>query len=153
MLKYQLVPYTEQDYEFIYDTKKVSYYSYVEQNFGKWDEQAQQKYFEGFMEERSKHILIIMVDGKKAGFTEGCEITPYAYEQGNICLLKPFQNKGIGSDILINVCKTHKNHDVYIRVFKQNRAKALYERLGFEVYEESFSHYKMVRKASLNSEE
>lgn len=62
-----------------------------------------------------------------------------------ISILKKYQNKGIGREILEKQLK--ENHQKKIRtilqVFKENPAKSLYEQLGFKIYGETQTHYKM----------
>ena len=38
------------------------------------------------------------------------------------------------------------NVDTVLQVFKENPAKKLYEKVGFEVYDETDTHYKMIKK-------
>ena len=41
----ELVPYTDDDYDFVYEVKKNAYKKYVEECWGSWNEEEQQKYF------------------------------------------------------------------------------------------------------------
>ena len=45
-----LVPYTDDDYEFVYEVKKNAYKKYVEECWGSWVEEDQRAYFEKFIE-------------------------------------------------------------------------------------------------------
>lgn len=47
---YTLRKATGSDYEFIYQVKKEAYKSYVEINFGNWNEAQQREYFQDFIE-------------------------------------------------------------------------------------------------------
>lgn len=59
-----------------------------------------------------------------------------------IYLKKDFRNKGIGSNIIHNYLK--ENKIVYLWVYKKNqKAINLYERLGFNVVEETKTRYLM----------
>lgn len=46
----QLVPYTDEYYNFVYEVKKNAYKKYVEECWGMWDEEAQREYFKKFIE-------------------------------------------------------------------------------------------------------
>lgn len=77
--------------------------------------------------------------------TVGC-VCCTSYKDGKlldeIYLEKHFRNKGIGSDIIHNYLK--ENEIVYLWVYKENqKAISLYERLGFNVLEETKTRYLM----------
>ena len=99
-IKYEITPYKDEDYEFVYELKKGVYRSYVEQNWGEWNEVLQRDLFVKFMNEYSKDILIISIQNKKIGFVHGKENDLDEFEIGNICIVPECQNKGIGSKIL-----------------------------------------------------
>ena len=107
--------------------------------------------YEEFILERKNDIRLLYVNGDLAGFVDGRNKDKNSYKQGNICLLPEFRGKGIGSWYLNEVIKKHKNQDIYLRVFRSNPAQNLYKRFGFEIYDETKSHYLMVRKKELNN--
>jgi len=146
---YEFRPYTKNDYEFVYDTKKTAYKIYVELNWGKWDEEAQREMFVKFIETYGKDIKIIMFEGKTAGFYHGENLPNNAYEIGNICIIPECQGKGLGTRILKDVLAEHKYQDIYLRYFKQNPVVKLYERLGFQMLEELPYHNRMVLKTKI----
>lgn len=49
-------------------------------------------------------------------------------------------------NILTTCTRQKSNVDTVLQVFKENPAKKLYEKTGFEVYDETKTHYKMIRK-------
>lgn len=68
-----------------------------------------------------------------------------SYEIGNICIIPEYQGKGIGTQILTDIIKLHKEQDLHLQYFKQNPVGKLYEKLGFvHDYEKEF-HYVMVK--------
>ena len=54
---FQLVPYTDEYYDFVYEVKKNAYRKYVEECWGKWDEEAQREYFKSLL----KHTKIVLI--------------------------------------------------------------------------------------------
>ena len=59
-----------------------------------------------------------------------------------------YKRQGIGTQILKEQLLADKksNIDTVLQVFKENPAKKLYEKVGFEVYDETDTHYKMIRR-------
>ena len=146
-INYTLVKYTDDDYQFVYDLKKDAYKQYVELNYGPWNDEQQIEMFDEFLKARKDYIQIIMIDNNKIGFVDGKDISETEYEQGNICISKPFQGKGIGTDFLTNLFTSHPNQNISLRVFKQNPAQNLYKRLGFEIVCETKTHFNMMKKS------
>lgn len=144
---YTLVPYTDKDYNFIYETKKQAYKTYVEQNYGAWVEQDQLEMFKTFIEDRKNNIQIITLDNKQIGFVDGKVVSNTLYEQGNICVVPEYQNKGIGTHYLTTLINSHPDKNISLRVFKQNPAQNLYKRLGFEITGETKTHFNMMKKS------
>ena len=113
-LEYKTRDYEENDYQFVYDVKKVVYQKYVEANWGEWNEEKQLEMFEDFISEHSKDIKIILVNNVRAGFFHGNVLDKNTYEQRNICLLPKFQGKGIGSKILKSIIDFYKDKDIIL---------------------------------------
>ena len=132
--------------EFIYQLKKVSYKKYIEEYCGMWDEDAQRKYFEEFIDTVKDDTWIIQLDGNNIGFFNGETLKDGGYGIGNICILKEYQRKGIGSKILKDIIDAHKDQDIYIQCFKSNPVISLYKRLGFKIYAQDEVHYKLIIK-------
>ena len=144
----KLIPYTDLDYEFVYEVKKTVYQKYVEECFGKWNEEDQREYFKKFINTVKDNAFIIMHGDEKIGFYNG-EILPNGnYEIGNICLIPKYQGRGIGTQILKDKLKENSNRDIEIQYFKQNPVGKLYERLGFIPNGETEHHYQMIKTKS-----
>ena len=139
----QLVPYTESDYEFVYEVKKNAYKKYVEECWGSWVEEDQRKYFEKFITTVKDNAFIIMDGDKKIGFYNGEVLENGNYEIGNICIIPEYQGKGIGTKILKDKIEENKDRDIEIQYFKQNPVGSLYARLGFVPNGETEFHYQM----------
>jgi ribosomal protein S18 acetylase RimI-like enzyme len=137
-----LRPATEQDSELVYAIKKTAFRAYVEQTFG-WDEAAQRaKHSENF---NPATIHIISYKSADVGWIGVERANAFIYVD-NIHILPEYQNLGIGTILL----KRHlaegaeRNIPVTLRVLKvNNRARALYQRLGFSVTSEIETHFLM----------
>ena len=145
-MEYKLRKYQKEDYEFVYEIKKICYRKFVDEYYGGWDENKQIKMFAELMGQDAEHSYIIEVDNKRVGFFSEGENSLEVYRPNNLCLLPEYRGRGIGSDILCKALDKHKDQDILLRVFKSNPAQNLYKRMGFEIYDETKSHYLMIRK-------
>ena len=141
----KLVPYTDEDYDFVYEVKKNAYKKYVEECWGPWNDEVQRELFQKFITAVKDNAYIIMDEDKKIGFYNGEVLENGNYEVGNICIIPGYQGKGIGTRILKNKLEENKGRDIEIQYFKQNPVGALYERLGFVPSGETQFHYQMMK--------
>lgn len=141
----ELVPYMDNDYEFVYEVKKNAYKKYVEECWGSWIEDDQRKYFEKFINTVRNNAYIVMDGDNKIGFYNGEILENGNYEVGNICIIPEYQGKGIGSRILKDKLEENKDRDIEIQYFKQNPVGNLYVRLGFVPSGETEFHYQMIK--------
>ncbi len=142
----KLIPYKDDDYEFVYEVKKDAYKKYVENIWGSWKEEEQRKYFDNFITNVKNNAFIIIFENTKIGFYNGEISSDGNYEIENICIIPQYQNKGIGSKILREKIQENKDRDITIQYFKQNPVGELYKRLGFATNGESEYHYKMIKR-------
>ena len=145
MQNVKLIPYSDEDYEFVYEVKKNAYKKYVEQNWGSWNEEAQIKYFDNFITNVRNDAFIIIYEENKIGFYNGELLSNGNYEIGNICIIPQYQNMGIGSNILKAKLEENKDKNIEIQYFKQNPVGKLYKRLGFTPNGETEYHYRMIK--------
>lgn len=143
--KIELIPYVDEDYEFVYEVKKDAYKKYVEECWGAWIEEDQRKYFENFINNVRDNAFIIMSGDTKIGFYNGEVLENGNYEVGNICIIPEYQSKGIGTKILKDKLEEYKNYDIELQYFKQNPVGNLYRRLGFIPDKEKEFHYTMIK--------
>lgn len=141
--------YTINDYKFVYEVKKNAYRKYVEECWGEWEEETQQKYFENFISQVKENAYIIQFDNKDIGFYNGKSLENGNYEIGNICIIPEYQGKGIGTKILKDMLEKYSDTNIEIQYFKQNPVGNLYERLGFEKSGETDFHYQMIKPKSM----
>jgi Acetyltransferases len=128
------------------DVKRMCYKKYVDEYYGGWDENLQIKMntdaFHNAMKESCFKKLLL--NSVPAGF--------FAYDEQedkidgiSIQMMEMAQNKGIGSFYLRHVTSISKesNKPVFLKVFKSNPAQNLYKRFGFQVYDETSTHFLM----------
>lgn len=134
---------TQNDYEFLYALNSKAMREYVQATWG-WDETWQQNYFkEHFRPEANKIIMLNLEDvGRIEFFNEA-----NAVRVSNIQILPEYQNKGIGSAIMLKIIQQAQDRKqcVTLQVLKVNPARRFYERLGFFVEDEDDVHFKMKR--------
>jgi ribosomal protein S18 acetylase RimI-like enzyme len=126
------------DFDFLWRLHNAALKDYVTKTWG-WDENWQRESFiKTFNPSEGK---IIVIDGKDAGYL-------WVIEKDNevllasIRLLPEHQNLGIGSKIIRDLLDKSEKR-VRLQVLKVNPARRLYERLGFEICEETATHFTM----------
>lgn len=142
---YQLIPYIDEHYDFIYNVKKNAYKEYVEKYWGEWNDNNQIIRFKKSMEENKNNIYIILYENEKIGFYQGKLVNEDTYYIENICIVTEYQRKGIGTKILSDIIEKYKDYNIEIQYFKNNPVGNLYKKLGFNIYDETEFHYKMKR--------
>lgn len=130
------------DKEFIYQVKKESNYMYIEKIWG-WDEDYQIQDFN--TDFKLSDFKIIVSEDNDIGFLQLEEFNNNLYIT-EMHLVPNYRGKGIGSQIIKDILEDEKNRNktICIGCFILNqKAKNLYERLGFKVMNETESHYLM----------
>lgn len=76
---------------------------------------------------------VIYANGEKAGYYHFFKNGDGVYELDDLYVFEPFQNRGIGTQVLRRCCSA-VNEPVMLYAFKENRrAVSLYRRMGFEI--------------------
>ena len=143
-MEYKLESYNDEYFETLYEMKKDNFKWYVEKIYG-WDEKIQVEFQKKFIKEHRNHIKVVKYKDKVIGI-----FTNYVDENNEsiislFCIDKQYQKRGIGTQILkaqLKLDKQNKRNTV-LQVFKENPARFLYKKVGFEIYEETKTHYKM----------
>lgn len=141
-MKYTFRPCVLDDFDFLFMLKKDNFRRYIEEIWG-WNEEEQKNRLKEDLKIHLDHKKIILLDDKPIGvyvthFTEKGDLFI-----NEISILKEYQNKGIGTNIISKQLKENKGTRKILQVFKNNPAKKLYEKLGFKVYNETETHYQM----------
>lgn len=131
---------TEDDVALTYSIKRRSTKHLIEKIWG-WEDNFQIDYYrKNFAPGKTQ---IIIHDNSEIGFFVINEDPDKVFIE-NILIDPAFQGKGIGTKVLADIIIGAANKKIELQVFKINvRAKQLYERLGFETYEQTILHYKM----------
>jgi len=107
-----------------------------------WNEPGQRRVVELAL--ASKETSIIVVDGLDAGWLQVNESSHSIY-LGQLYLAPSLQNRGIGTAVMRDLRDKARQAGkaLTLDVMKNNRARLLYERLGFRVIGESEYKLKM----------
>jgi GNAT superfamily N-acetyltransferase len=142
MQSIRLRPATRRDADFAYRLHRAALGDYVEQTYGPWDDEWQQRHFAQHY--RPSQCQIIVLGGQDVGVLRTVE------DETEVCLsvieiLPQFQGGGIGTTVIQSILdEAHRNgKPVALQVLKVNPARRLYVRLGFETYGETETHYQM----------
>ena len=142
----ELKPYKngkQDEIKFIYNLKKEVYHKYIEEIYGEWNEENQNKLFNKFMKENSKNIELIYLNDKLVGFYNGKNKDDNTFEIANICIMPEYQNNGIGTAVLKEILFENNDKDVFLQCFKESPAMKLFERIEFGKIMETEQHYIM----------
>ncbi|HEX8250412.1 MAG TPA: GNAT family N-acetyltransferase [Pyrinomonadaceae bacterium] len=129
------------DFEFLWQLHNAALKKYITATWG-WNEDWQRRNFEKNFNLREGEIIV--VGEKDAGFLwiseKETEIALIS-----IRLLPEFQNRGIGTKLIKDVLDKARaqKKPVRLQVLKINPAQNLYEKLGFEVFGETATHFLM----------
>jgi len=130
------------DLDLLFEINRAALKDHVRSNFGSWDDADQQRRF-SLSTDPSSHQLFYN-GSQPVGFWSTTR------DDGTICLerlslLPAFQNRGLGAALireLIAEARTF-HRTLSLQVFLTNRARRLYERLGFRIVGATDTHYQM----------
>lgn len=128
----KLKPVKETDKDFCRRVHHTALHDVVVRQFGQWDDALQDEFFEKSWNSLTRQI--IEIEGTPAG-TFSCVIHPDHLAIEQIYLLPQFQRQGIGTELLMQqLDKAHQlKLPARLNVLFENRARELYERLGFKI--------------------
>ena len=132
------------DFDFLFDLKKQNFKWYVDKIWG-WRDDEQKERLKNDLKDHLSHKKIILIDGCPAGVYASHITENGDFFINEISLLKEYQGKGIGRNILEKQLEENRKNNIrtILQVFKDNPAKRLYEKLGFKIYGETETHYQM----------
>ena len=114
----------------------------VQALFGRWDRAEQ---WQRFNERTEDLVEIVELDGQAVGAIHLATDHDGALLIGLIEVLPEQQGRGIGTRAVGFICDRarREGRDVTLRVRRANRARHLYERLGFRIEGENETHFLM----------
>jgi ribosomal protein S18 acetylase RimI-like enzyme len=136
------------DYRWLWELKRLTMLPYVEQTWGGWDDIAQERFFRQNFTPTT--IQIVVANGEDAGLLN-VEREPHELFLANIQIHPAFQGNGLGSAVVRTVLESAAALQLSVRlqVLKVNtRARDLYLRLGFTIYQETLTHFLMRHAAT-----
>lgn len=121
-------PALDSDAEFVFVLTEACMRRYAEATWGAWDAEKTRKSF------FPKTHSITLFDEVDVGCYELIE-EPARFQLNKLYILPPYQNRGIGTEILRRMLSqsqtAHKS--IHLSVLAVNPAQALYRRLGFKI--------------------
>ena len=137
-MEFRKCKYSDADY--ILKLKELCIKWYIEIIYG-WNTEVQREKTIHELQKHKDDMRILIKDGKDIGVTTFYEENNQ-YVVGLIMIHPEYQGEGLGSKIIkeyIDLAKK-SNKKIKIKVYKENPAKRIYERLGFKIYNEDDTH-------------
>ena len=143
-MQFELQPAVESDKESIRQLRFDCYQEVVALQFGAWDEDEQTKFFEDKWV--PSRYLKILCDGKFAGVLAVVQHREQILIE-ELQIHPTRQGRGLGTAVMNTILDDADQRQVPIRlrVLRKNRAKSMYDRLGFDVVDKTETHYLMER--------
>jgi ribosomal protein S18 acetylase RimI-like enzyme len=138
-MNWTLRPTTAEDRGFLFELHRAAMRPYVEETWG-WDDAEQSRLFAADFDPAS--FEIVQLDGADAGML-AVEETDEEIWLGAIEIHPHFQSRGLGTEVVRSLLDSAASvgKPVTLRVLHTNpRARALYERLGFQSFREIKTH-------------
>ncbi|WUJ70417.1 GNAT family N-acetyltransferase [Kribbella soli] len=130
----RLRPATLADDDFLYDLHRRALGDVIEATWGPWDDEVQRTFHQAWF--KPETIEIVLVGGRPAGMIQAAPADTATLYVSRIELAPEVQGRGVGTAlfrVLVERAKEAGSSAVELHVLELNRARELYERLGFEV--------------------
>jgi GNAT superfamily N-acetyltransferase len=141
MIRYLLRDARPDDFEFLHTLHVATLRPYVEETWG-WDDADQLARFRARFDPHK--VQVIVSDGQDVGALALKSLAEWLVI-ASLLITPAWQRRGLGSriveDLLIQA--RARRQRTRLQVLKVNPARRLYERLGFELVEETATHYVM----------
>lgn len=149
-LPFHLRPSEPEDEAFLWRLNQLAYEDVVTAQFGEWEPVKQRGLFDAKW--RLQEYRVIVSHGTPVGAVSSVS-TDAALTLLELLVLPAHQNGGIGTRVVreLQAEARGKRLPLLLRVLHLNRARALYERLGFSVYDKTETHYLMRWDANVGS--
>ena len=123
----------ESDKPFLWEANRRAYEDVVVRQFGQWDEDLQKRNFDEKWEQAD--FEVVELAGERIGAIWTTDEGEYLRLR-EVFLLPDCQGSGIGTQLVKQeLARARRQHKpLRLRVLRENRARGLYERLGFAVF-------------------
>lgn len=135
------IPATGDEKEFCRQLHHAAYRDVIVRQFGAWNEPLQDSFFENTFKSSGE---IILWNGDAVGFlAKG--IFPDHVFLSELQLLPEYQGRGVGTRIIRQIQEeaAQLKRPIRLQVLRENKARELYERLGFTTSGETGTHVLM----------
>lgn len=141
-LKLTRRPAEEGDIEFARKAHHQAYRDVIIKQFGEWNEEAQDRFFDSSWKNSTYEILLF--NDQLCGYFS-IEESEKCITLQELVILPTFQSQGIGFSILNKVIEMakRKNIPARLQVLKENTAIKLYHKIGFKKVAETKTHFEM----------
>ncbi|RZT16701.1 ribosomal protein S18 acetylase RimI-like enzyme [Kribbella sp. VKM Ac-2569] len=129
-----LRPATTADDEFLYDLHRRTLGDVIEATWGPWDDDVQREFHRKWFAPET--VEIVLVGGRRAGMVQAAMTDAATFYISRIEIAPEVQGGGVGTTLLrglLDRARASGANVVELHVLQLNRARELYERLGFQV--------------------
>jgi len=139
---FYLRPSEPEDEAFVRRLNQLAYEEVVSAQFGEWDPVKQKASFD--LKWKAQMYSIIVLGGMPVGAVSSVW-SDVALTLMELLVLPLHQGLGIGTQVVLQLQREARSQQLplLLQVLHLNRARGLYERLGFRVYETTETHYRM----------
>lgn len=131
-----LRPATGADDEFLYDLHRRTLGEVIEATWGPWDDDVQREFHRKWFAPET--VEIVLVGGRPVGMVQAAMTEAETFYISRIEIVPEVQGGGVGTTLLrglLDRARASGANAVELHVLQLNRARQLYERLGFAVVE------------------
>jgi ribosomal protein S18 acetylase RimI-like enzyme len=142
-MHYHLVPTTPADAPWLERLRRAVYRELFEATWGGWDEDRHRRHFAACLERGG--IFAIEIDGARVGMVQRFEHRD-TIEIGELQVEPEYQGRGIGTQVLrdtMTAADARKRKVILRTGIRNQRAIALYHRLGFQSVARTETHEQM----------
>ncbi len=129
-MDHQLRPATVADHPFLQRLNREAYKDLVTRQYGSWDDEFQRARFGKKLQ--SIQFRIVLLGNQPVGAVSSTEHDDHIF-LNELLILPEFQNRGIGSRVLVGELRQADllGKPIRLHTLRLNRAQALYRRHGF----------------------
>ena len=143
-------PATASDTPFARESHHLAYRDVVERQFGPWDQALQDQFFDDTWKIGAFDIL--EMNGEPVGYL-GVDRKVDEFTLRELVVRPAFQERGVGTNCMRDLldAATIARVPIRLRVLRANRARPLYERLGFREFGATDIYFLMEWKPALGT--